>query len=112
MSKHPRVGANSAARNLSQHVLQHVASFLGGHRIARLPDKHFSVDQSLFKQGAVKVVAPSERMISTWLGGSILASLSTFTRQCIESTSNPNAYPAVVGYEEVGPRIVHQMCNQ
>merc|ERR1712093_785105 len=58
-----------------------------------------------------KVIAPPERMISVWIGGSILASLSTFSRMWIARESNPDAQPPVVGYEEVGPRIVHQMCN-
>ena len=111
MGTHPRVGANSAAQGLSTHVLQHVGSFLK-HRTGRLPDNRFSVDQSLFKQGAVKVVAPPERMITSWIGGSILAMMSTFPRHCIESTSNPDAYPAISGYNDVGPRIVNQMCNQ
>ena len=48
-------------------------------------------------------------MISVWIGGSILASLSTFSRMWINRESNPDAQPPVVGYEEVGPRIVHQM---
>lgn len=59
----------------------------------------------------VKVIAPPERMISVWIGGSILASLSTFSRMWINRESNPDAQPPIVGYEEVGPRIVHQMCN-
>merc|ERR1712225_169582 len=58
----------------------------------------------------VKVIAPPERMISVWIGGSILASLSTFDRMWIDHESNPEAQPPIVGYEEVGPRIVHQMC--
>merc|ERR1712086_775306 len=52
-----------------------------------------------------------ERMITVWLGGSILASLSTFGRMWINSTSQPDANPPIVGYDDVGPRIVHQMCN-
>ena len=58
-----------------------------------------------------KVLAPAERMYSVWLGGSILASLSTFDRMWINRESNPEAQPPIMGYEEVGPRIVHQMCN-
>jgi actin-related protein len=50
-------------------------------------------------------------MISVWIGGSILASLSTFNKMWINRTSDPDANPPVVGYEEIGPRIVHQMCN-
>ena len=114
MATHPRVGASSVARGLSGHVLQHVASFLGSDGFARLPNKHLSIDRTLFRQGNVKVLSEKnryERASSTWVGGSILTSMSTFTRQGIESTSNPDAYPPIVGYEDVGPRIVHQMCN-
>ena len=59
----------------------------------------------------VKVIAPPERMISVWIGGSILSSLSTFARMWICRESDPDASPPIVGYEEIGPRIVHQMCN-
>merc|ERR1711990_260621 len=48
----------------------------------------------------VKVIAPPERMISVWIGGSILASLSTFSRMWINRTSDPDANPPVVGYDE------------
>merc|ERR1712167_373223 len=58
-----------------------------------------------------KVIAPPERMISVWIGGSILASLSTFSRMWINRESDPEASPPITGYDEVGPRIVHQMCN-
>merc|ERR1712093_975600 len=36
-----------------------------------------------------KVIAPPERMISVWIGGSILASLSTFSRMWIARESDP-----------------------
>nr|XP_006637939.1 PREDICTED: actin-like [Lepisosteus oculatus] len=49
---------------------------------------------------AVKVFAPPERKISTWLGGSVLSSLSAFREMCITPAE----------YEEVGPNIVHQKC--
>merc|ERR1712006_36096 len=45
----------------------------------------------------VKVIAPPERMISVWIGGSILASLSTFSRMWICRESNPDAQPPIVG---------------
>ncbi|XP_064595283.1 uncharacterized protein LOC135461926 isoform X2 [Liolophura sinensis] len=47
-----------------------------------------------------KVVAPPERSFSVWIGGSILASLSTFAPLWITSAE----------YEETGPVIVHQKC--
>jgi len=48
----------------------------------------------------VKVVAPPERKYSTWIGGSILASLSTFQSMWISKEE----------YEEHGPTFVHQKC--
>merc|ERR1712226_1478768 len=48
----------------------------------------------------IKVVAPPERKYSVWIGGSILASLSTFQQMWI---SKPE-------YDESGPSIVHRKC--
>jgi len=49
----------------------------------------------------VKIVAPPERKYSVWIGGSILASLSTFANMWIMKKD----------YDECGPSIVHQKCN-
>ena len=46
----------------------------------------------------VKVVAPPERKYSVWIGGSILASLSTFQ----------NLWCSKQEYDESGPGIVHR----
>ena len=48
----------------------------------------------------VKVVAPPERKYSVWIGGSILASLSTFQAMWISKSE----------YDESGPSIVHRKC--
>ena len=48
----------------------------------------------------VKVVAPPERKYSVWIGGSILASLSTFQQMWIAKSE----------YDEAGPSIVHRKC--
>ena len=48
----------------------------------------------------VKVVAPPERKYSVWIGGSILASLSTFQQMWISKDE----------YDESGPSIVHRKC--
>jgi len=45
-----------------------------------------------------KVVAPPERKYSTWIGGSILASLNCFPQKCISKQE----------YEETGPAIIHR----
>ncbi|KAL4083427.1 hypothetical protein QTP88_028743 [Uroleucon formosanum] len=46
----------------------------------------------------VKITAPPEREYSTWIGGSVMASSSTFHRLCIESAD----------YDEQGSKI---LCN-
>ena len=48
----------------------------------------------------VKIVAPSDRKYSVWLGGSILASLSSFSDMWITQKE----------YNEYGPLIVHEKC--
>ena len=46
----------------------------------------------------VKIVAPPERKYSVWIGGSILASLSTFQQLWVSKQE----------YDESGPSIVHR----
>lgn len=76
-----------------------------------LPERLQSEIQALIPDAVkAKVVAPPERMISVWVGGSILTSLSTFAGMWINKESNPEAQPPIVGYDEMGPRIVHMMC--
>jgi len=48
----------------------------------------------------IKVVAPVERKYSVWIGGSILASLTTFHLMWISKAE----------YDESGPSIVHRKC--
>lgn len=48
----------------------------------------------------VQVIAPPERKISVWMGGSILASLSAFQDMWITAAE----------FREVGPNVVHQRC--
>jgi len=47
-----------------------------------------------------KIIAPPERKYSVWIGGSILASLSTFQQMWISKQE----------YDESGPTIVHRKC--
>ncbi|KAG9352129.1 hypothetical protein JZ751_020542 [Albula glossodonta] len=49
---------------------------------------------------ANNMIAPPERKYSVWIGGSILASLSTFQQMWISKDE----------YEEAGPSIVHRKC--
>ena len=48
----------------------------------------------------IKIVAPSDRKYSTWIGGSILASLASFTEAWVKKEE----------YDEFGPSIVHRKC--
>merc|ERR1712179_162970 len=48
----------------------------------------------------IKIIAPPERKYSVWIGGSILASLSTFQAMWITKQD----------YDEAGPSIVHRKC--
>merc|ERR1711931_162891 len=48
----------------------------------------------------IKIIAPPERKYSVWIGGSILASLSTFQAMWITKDE----------YDESGPGIVHRKC--
>jgi len=50
---------------------------------------------------SIKIVAPPERKYSVWIGGSILASLSTFEDMWITKAE----------YDEAGPPIVHRKCT-
>jgi actin-related protein len=48
----------------------------------------------------IKILAPPERKYSVWLGGSILASLSTFQTMWINKSE----------YDDAGPSIIHRKC--
>merc|ERR1712008_333364 len=48
----------------------------------------------------IKIIAPPERKYFVWIGGSILASLSTFQQMWISKQE----------YDESGPSIVHRKC--
>ena len=48
----------------------------------------------------VKIIAPPERKYAAWLGGSIMASLSTFQQMWISKKE----------YDESGPSVVHRKC--
>jgi actin len=52
------------------------------------------------KTTRVQVIAPPERKLSVWIGGSILASLSMFQNLAISK----------MDYEENGPGVVHLKC--
>lgn len=53
-----------------------------------------------FSTVKVKIMAPPERKYSVWIGGSVLASLSTFQMMWITKAE----------YDEHGDTIVHRKC--
>jgi actin-related protein len=48
----------------------------------------------------IKVIAPPERKVSVWIGGSILSSLATFQTMWISKQE----------YDEAGSGVVHSKC--
>jgi actin len=71
----------------------------------------------------IKIVAPPERKYSVWIGGSILASLSTFQQMwvskqvsftklflIIKSMNTDVSVTLFQEYDESGPSIVHRKC--
>lgn len=54
----------------------------------------------LLSSPCLQIIAPPERKYSVWIGGSILASLSTFQQMWISKQE----------YDESGPSIVHRKC--
>merc|ERR1712010_167349 len=94
-------------------LLGNVVMSGGTTMFPNMPERLQNEIQTLVAEATkVKVIAPPECMISVWIGGSILASLSTFSRMWICKESDADATPPITGYDEVGPRIVHQMCSQ
>ena len=105
MAVHPRLGSVSPARTLDTRMMQMIANRVGTCNGAC---KRQAWD---FNDPLAKIIAPPERQISAWSGGYILTSLPNFLQMTISSISHPQSNPAIVGYEEVGPRIVNMMCG-
>merc|ERR1712159_894952 len=103
---------NDCDLDVRKDLLGNVVMSGGMTMFPNMPERLQTELQQLVPEATkVKVIAPPERMTSVWIGGSILSSLSTFARMWICRESDPDATPPIVGYEEIGPRIVHQMCN-
>lgn len=64
----------------------------------------------------IKIIAPPERKYSVWIGGSILASLSTFQQVSyllVLTLTNFCSFQMWISkqeYDESGPSIVHRKC--
>jgi len=61
---------------------------------------HKEITKLFPKSLRIKIIAPPERRYHVWIGGSILASLSTFQQMWISKEE----------YDETGPIIVHRKC--
>ena len=61
---------------------------------------HREISQLVPPTMSIKLIAPPERKYSVWIGGSILASLSTFQQLWVTRKE----------YEEYGPSMIHKKC--
>lgn len=87
----------SSTRNLLSFAIQSGGSTLYPGIADRLHKELVNLSPSSMK---IKTIAPPERKYSVWIGGSILASLSTFQQMWISKQE----------YDESGPSIVHRKC--
>lgn len=73
----------------------------GGNTMFPGISERINIELSEVQSGnKIKVAAPNERKYTGWIGGSILASLSTFQVMWITKSE----------YEDAGPSIVHRKC--
>ena len=63
--------------------------------------ERLQTELSVIASTDVKVLAPPERKYSAWIGGSIIASLSTFEQMAITKEE----------YDECGANIVYKKCS-
>lgn len=90
------------ASRLGVHLRERVAQFVPNRHLARLQPR-------ITSDGSV---VPGSAM-AAMVGGTIFAELSTYRNTCMKISADPadvgHGSPA---YDEVGPRLVHMMCNQ
>eukprot|EP00656_Telonema_subtile_P047895 TRINITY_DN5578_c0_g1_i2.p1 TRINITY_DN5578_c0_g1~~TRINITY_DN5578_c0_g1_i2.p1 ORF type:complete len:135 (-),score=35.00 TRINITY_DN5578_c0_g1_i2:185-589(-) len=98
---HQLVEQTAAATEMDvrPHLLQNVILSGGTTCFDQLPER-LEAELSKITPCKVKIVAPADRSISVWIGGSVLSGLSTFEQQWITKDE----------YAESGPRIVHKKC--
>jgi actin-related protein len=72
----------------------------GGNSMFKGMKERMDSEIKTLNSKTIDVKAPKDRKYSAWIGGSILASLSTFQSMWVSSTD----------YEESGPGIVHRKC--
>ena len=106
----PTVGIHETCYNsivkCDQDIQKELGSNLvlsGGNTLFPGFAEHFSREMRALAQSALRksnIIAPPDRKQSAWMGGSILASLSTFEQMSISKEE----------YEECGPPVIHYEC--
>jgi actin len=74
---------------------------LGGNTMFEGLDARLQRELSAMAASRVKIIMTPERKYSSWIGGSILASLSTFSQWWLLKAD----------YDELGPMSVHRFCT-
>eukprot|EP00658_Telonema_sp_P-2_P061295 TRINITY_DN50008_c0_g1_i1.p1 TRINITY_DN50008_c0_g1~~TRINITY_DN50008_c0_g1_i1.p1 ORF type:complete len:400 (+),score=83.54 TRINITY_DN50008_c0_g1_i1:64-1263(+) len=80
-------------------LLQNIVLSGGSTCFQHLPER-LQLELAKLTPCKAKVVAPADRAISVWIGGSVMAGLSTFEHEWVTTAE----------YQEHGPRIVHKKC--
>ncbi|KAK2838177.1 hypothetical protein Q5P01_015389 [Channa striata] len=87
--------------NVRDHLFAHTVLTGGTTMIPSMADRMQKEINALAPPTVeINIVAPSDRKYSVWVGGSMLASLSTFKQMWISKQE----------YHESGPAIVHRKC--
>jgi actin-related protein len=77
----------------------------GGNTMFEGLDKRLQAELSTMVNARVadelRVIAPGERKYSVWMGGALLASLTSFSTEWVTKQE----------YEEGGPNTIHTRCN-
>lgn len=106
----PTVGVHETCYNsiakCDQDIQKELGSTLvisGGNTLFPGFAERFSKEMRVLTQSPIRmsnIVAPDDRKESVWMGGSMLASLSTFEQMTISKEE----------YEEYGPHVIHYKC--
>merc|ERR1712166_1438726 len=107
----------ASSRDISSRMVNKIGESLGDARIGTQllqRDSRVLANNESHCTRTAKVIAPDERGVSAWLGGSILAQLSTFEPMCIKNNSGLHGWGTVdanraISYDDVGPHRAHQM---
>ena len=82
-----------------QKILLENVHLVGGNTLFEGFEERVNAEVNLKTKHKIQVLAPMERMYSTWIGGSILTCIGSFNDNWIHRQD----------YSEVGPNITHRM---